>query len=117
MPCFQIATLTEIIDQCFTFYDKELKRSEAALEEMKKELARCQEQLKEATEGQVKWKDHYNSEVAFGRSFLKSEAGFTWIAFGLTSRKSMKVPRSLRASYWRGLTTYTTTRLGNVVLN
>ncbi|KAL0446188.1 UNVERIFIED_CONTAM: hypothetical protein Slati_1746700 [Sesamum latifolium] len=42
---------------------------------MKKELARCQEQLKEATENQVKWKDRYNREVASGQSFLKSEAG------------------------------------------
>ncbi|KAL0444128.1 UNVERIFIED_CONTAM: hypothetical protein Slati_2135500 [Sesamum latifolium] len=42
---------------------------------MKKELACCQEQLKEATENQVKWKDRYNREVASGQSFLKSEAG------------------------------------------
>ncbi|KAL0437772.1 UNVERIFIED_CONTAM: hypothetical protein Sradi_0485100 [Sesamum radiatum] len=75
MPCFQVATLIEIVDQYFTFYDKELKRSEAALEEIKKELARCQEQLKEATDGQVKWKNRYNREVASGQSFLKSEAG------------------------------------------
>ncbi|KAL0433312.1 UNVERIFIED_CONTAM: hypothetical protein Slati_2665500 [Sesamum latifolium] len=42
---------------------------------MKKELARYQEQLKEATVGQTKWKDCYNREVASGQSFLKSEVG------------------------------------------
>ncbi|KAL0434618.1 UNVERIFIED_CONTAM: hypothetical protein Sradi_0169700 [Sesamum radiatum] len=41
---------------------------------MKKELAHCQEQLKEGTEGQTKWKDRYHHEVASNQSFLKSEA-------------------------------------------
>ncbi|KAK4407705.1 LOB domain-containing protein 15 [Sesamum angolense] len=36
----RVATLTEIVDQCFAFYDKELKQSKTTLEEMKKELAR-----------------------------------------------------------------------------
>ncbi|KAK4397295.1 hypothetical protein Sango_1566100 [Sesamum angolense] len=70
-----VATLTEVVDQRFKFYDKELKRLEAALEEMKKEIAPCQEQLNEVTEGQAKLKDHYNREVTSGQSFLKSETG------------------------------------------
>ncbi|KAL2253439.1 UNVERIFIED_CONTAM: hypothetical protein Sindi_0138600, partial [Sesamum indicum] len=58
----KIATLIEIADQCFEFYDKELKWWETALEETNKELARRQEKLKEATEGQSIWKDRYNGE-------------------------------------------------------
>ncbi|KAK4392685.1 hypothetical protein Sango_2046300 [Sesamum angolense] len=75
----RVATLTEIVDQRFKSYDKELKRSEAALEEMKKELARCQEQLKEVSEGQTKWRYRYNREVSSGQGFLRSEAGKTYL--------------------------------------
>ncbi|KAK4407917.1 hypothetical protein Sango_0372700 [Sesamum angolense] len=71
----RVATLIEVVDQHFKSYDKELKRSKVALKEMKKELACCQEQLKEASEGQTKWRDRYNREVSSVQGFLKSEAG------------------------------------------
>ncbi|KAL0387768.1 UNVERIFIED_CONTAM: hypothetical protein Sradi_2658600 [Sesamum radiatum] len=90
------------------------KRLEATLEEMKKELAHNQEQFKEVTEGRSKWKDPYNCEVASDQSFLKSELErLTWSVFGRTSRRSMRIPRSLRALLWRELTTFMTRQLGN----